>query len=278
MPRVLSAAAVATAVTALCLAAPAVVRQGAIVLTALYACLEAVRLTAPALGAPAAPARRRLPGLLVAATLVLLIASLGAADPLPAVPPGAVPAIAVVLVGLFALTLPRTPSAPGWLAAVCLSAAWIGLPTAALLDLGGGETGGGTLLFLLAAVMVGEAGAWAGGRLIGGPRLAPSLSPGKTWAGFGAQLVGGGGAALLAAPLLSPPPAAWAAGVLGVVLSVAAALGDLFESCWKRASGRKDSGRLIPGHGGLLDRLDGVLFAALVFEAARGGFSSGSPG
>jgi len=95
-----------------------------------------------------------------------------------------------------------------------------------------------------------------------------ALSPGKTWAGFVAQLAFGGAAGAAAVPLLSSGLGPGIGSALGVGISAAAALGDLFESFWKRASGRKDSGRIIPGHGGLLDRIDGVLFGALALLAA----------
>ena len=196
---------------------------------------------------------------------MLLVASLGL--PGSGAWADAVPALLMIALGLFGVAVRRTPDALVWVGAAALSAAWIGLPAAALLGLSAGETGGRTLLFLLTTVMVGEAGAYVGGKLVGGPRLARSVSPGKTWAGFVAQLLVGGLAALATAPLLFPGPGVWTSFLLGGWLSAAAALGDLFESRWKRASGRKDSGNLIPGHGGVLDRVDGILFAALALAA-----------
>jgi phosphatidate cytidylyltransferase len=194
---------------------------------------------------------------------MLLVAGFGISNG-----PSAVPVAAMALLAVSTLTLAATPRTLGWLGAVTLAALWIGLPAAALLELSAGENGGRVLLFLLAAVMIGEAGAFVGGKLIGGPRLAPSLSPGKTWAGFVAQLVFGGAAGAAAVPLLSPELGPLPGAALGGWISAAAALGDLFESFWKRAAGRKDSGRIIPGHGGLLDRIDGVLFGALALLAA----------
>lgn len=162
--------------------------------------------------------------------------------------------LAALVAGFEAFRLVAAAFGGRRVAAAPVAALWIGLPAAALLALDGGE-----LLLLLAVVFVGDAGAFFVGRVIGGPKLAPKLSPGKTWAGLAGQLLCGAGAAAVAgAPLL-----------LGVLLSLAAALGDLFESGWKRAAGRKDSGRLIPGHGGLLDRVDGLLFAALALGPAR---------
>jgi phosphatidate cytidylyltransferase len=112
------------------------------------------------------------------------------------------------------------------------------------------------LLFLVMTVWGSDIGAYALGRIVGGRRLAPSISPGKTWSGavgglVCAMLVG------LATAGFSPRAMAVAAG-----LSLAAQAGDLLESAVKRYAGVKDSGTLIPGHGGLLDRLDGILAAA----------------
>lgn len=269
MRRVVSAAVVAAGTLALCLLVPPWVRQLAILLAAVYACREAMRMAgaiqAPADGSGKASGSGEAPAAGLAATVVLmlLVAGFGVSSG-----PSAAPLAAVSLLAIAALFLPATPRALGWLGAAALAALWIGFPTAALLALTSGEAGGRILLFLLATVMVGEAGAFFGGKLIGGPRLAPVLSPGKTWAGFVAQLVFGGAAGAAAVPLLSADLGPGAGSALGVGISAAAALGDLFESFWKRASGRKDSGRIIPGHGGLLDRIDGVLFGALALLAA----------
>ncbi|MXZ60369.1 MAG: phosphatidate cytidylyltransferase [Acidobacteria bacterium] len=268
MRRVISAAVVAAGTLALCLLVPPWVRQLAILLAAAYACREAIRMAgaihAPEDG-PESPRDGKVPpaGLAATVVLMLLVAGFGVSSG-----PSAVPLAAMSLLAVAALVLPATPRTLGWLGAAALAALWIGFPTAALLALTSGEDGGRTLLFLLATVMVGEAGAFFGGKLIGGPRLAPALSPGKTWAGFVAQLAFGGAAGAAAVPLLSSGLGPGIGSALGVGISAAAALGDLFESFWKRASGRKDSGRIIPGHGGLLDRIDGVLFGALALLAA----------
>lgn len=268
MWRVISATVVALGTLALCLLVPPWVRQAAILLAAIYACREAVRM-AGAVRAPdggsAGPEGGKVPasGLVVTVLLMLLVTAFGISSG-----PSAVPVAAMAILAVSALALPATPRALAWLGTAALAALWIGLPAAALLALTAGANGGRVLLFLLASVMVGEAGAFFGGKLIGGPRLAPSLSPGKTWAGFVAQLAVGGAAGAATAPLLSAELGPVAGAGLGVWISAAAALGDLFESFWKRAAGRKDSGRIIPGHGGLLDRIDGVLFGALALLAA----------
>ena len=268
MWRVISATVVALGTLALCLLVPPWVRQAAILLAAIYACREAVRM-AGAVRAPdggsAGPEGGKVPasGLVVTVLLMLLVTAFGISSG-----PSAVPVAAMAILAVSALALPATPRALAWLGTASLAALWIGLPAAALLALTAGANGGRVLLFLLASVMVGEAGAFFGGKLIGGPRLAPSLSPGKTWAGFVAQLAVGGAAGAATVPLLSAELGPVAGAGLGVWISAAAALGDLFESFWKRAAGRKDSGRIIPGHGGLLDRIDGVLFGALALLAA----------
>ena len=268
MRRAISAAVVAAGTLALCLLVPPWVREVAILLAAVYACREAVRMAGAITPAPAAAAAseaERIPtsGFVLTVVVMLFLAVLATSTDLVPVVLGA-PAV----LALFALTLPPNPRSLLWLGAVVLAALWIGLPAAALLGLSSGPEGGRVLLFLLATVMTSEAGAFFGGKLIGGPRLAPSLSPGKTWAGFAAQLAVGAGAGAAAAPLLPAELGPAAAAGLGGWIAAAAALGDLFESFWKRAAGQKDSGRLIPGHGGLLDRVDGVLFGALALTAA----------
>ena len=116
------------------------------------------------------------------------------------------------------------------------------------------------ILFLLAIVWATDTAAFIGGRLVGRRPLAPEISPKKT--------VEGGVAGLLAATLLAAALSSWigldfpAAMVVGLVVSVFAQMGDLAESLAKRAAGVKDSGALFPGHGGLLDRIDSLIFAA----------------
>ena len=123
--------------------------------------------------------------------------------------------------------------------------------------------GRANVLFLLLVVWAGDIGAYLVGRWIGGPRLAPGISPGKTWSGAVGGLVAASVVGLLAAGLLSDG-AAGRAIPLAAVLGIVAQAGDLLESFVKRRLEVKDSGHLIPGHGGLFDRLDGVLAAAPV--------------
>jgi phosphatidate cytidylyltransferase len=131
------------------------------------------------------------------------------------------------------------------------------------------------LILVLLVVWVTDIGGYFAGRGIGGPKLWPRVSPKKTWAGaiggFAASLVIAGGFALLGlgktAPLL----------LLGAALSIVSQLGDLFESAVKRRFGVKDSSHIIPGHGGLLDRLDGFV-AAIVLAAVFGFLRGGADG
>ena len=118
------------------------------------------------------------------------------------------------------------------------------------------------LLFLFAIVWATDILAYCVGRAVGGPLLWPRLSPNKTWSGAIGGLLGGV-AAGIAVAYASGGPRAAIAGVLALVLSVVAQGGDLFESAIKRRFGVKDTSHLIPGHGGVMDRLDGFLVAAL---------------
>jgi phosphatidate cytidylyltransferase len=120
-----------------------------------------------------------------------------------------------------------------------------------------------TIFWLLAVVWGTDIGAYAFGRAIGGPKLAPSISPKKTWAGAIGGLVSGvlAGVCFMFAMNLPLTPAMLAT---AVVAAIAAEAGDLLESALKRWYDVKDSGTLIPGHGGVMDRFDGLWAAAPV--------------
>lgn len=139
----------------------------------------------------------------------------------------------------------------------------LGLPLLCLVWLRAQEPQGAeTVLWLVALVIATDIGAYFSGRLIGGPKLLPSVSPKKTWAGLLGGMTAAAGIGALAAILAflgegRAPVAAVAA--LSAVLAVVAQAGDLAESAVKRHFDVKDSGTLIPGHGGLFDRLDGFL-------------------
>lgn len=150
-----------------------------------------------------------------------------------------------------------------------------GFPCLAILWLRALEPGGLYLvIWIVACVVVTDSGAYAAGRLIGGPRLAPRLSPNKTWAGLLGGMAASAGFSLLFAGI-----ADWAVTIelalLGAAMAVIGQIGDLMESATKRHFGVKDTGHLIPGHGGLLDRLDGhalvLPVAAVTIWLAGGG-------
>ncbi|WP_395675585.1 phosphatidate cytidylyltransferase [Inquilinus sp.] len=140
---------------------------------------------------------------------------------------------------------------------------YLGLTVVALLHLR--QDGWQPVLWLLLVVWATDIGGYIFGRWIGGPKLAPRLSPKKTWAGLigGAGLAAVAGAAAIA--VLHRAGAAVPAALGAALLAVVAQAGDLAESAIKRHYGVKDSGTLIPGHGGVLDRIDGLLAAAPVF-------------
>jgi phosphatidate cytidylyltransferase len=151
---------------------------------------------------------------------------------------------------------------------------YIGLSTGAMIWLRMSPEGFYNTLTLLLIVWASDISAYFSGKAIGGPKLAPAISPKKTWAGFigssvGAGIVAGG----LACPALlakfglttighmSPPMY----GAMGFMLAMFGQVGDLFISIFKRRYGVKDTGTIIPGHGGVLDRIDALLLVSIVF-------------
>jgi phosphatidate cytidylyltransferase len=127
--------------------------------------------------------------------------------------------------------------------------------------------GVGRVLTFLICVVASDVGGYTAGVLVGKHPMAPTISPKKSWEGLGGSLVAGTVAGALSVALLLHGP--WWAGVLtGALLVVSATLGDLIESLVKRDLGIKDMGTLLPGHGGVLDRLDSLLPTALVAWAA----------
>jgi phosphatidate cytidylyltransferase len=166
----------------------------------------------------------------------------------------------------------------GWIA---LGTLYTSLPGMALVWLRGDPTSGlATVLWLLLLVWAVDTAAYAAGKSIGGPKLIPRISPSKTWAG----LLGGACAAALigylAACWAGTNP--WPLTLLSFFLALVEQAGDAFESAIKRRFGVKDSSGLIPGHGGILDRLDGLVAVALVtagFVLLTGGspLAGGSP-
>lgn len=129
------------------------------------------------------------------------------------------------------------------------------------------------VLFLFSIVWATDVMAYFCGRFFGGPKLAPSISPGKTWSGAVGGTVGGIAAAFLFTFCIGQRPTL-GIGATALLLSVVGQIGDLFESAVKRRYGVKDSSHLIPGHGGLMDRIDALVAAAFALYVI-GGFLSG---
>ena len=144
-----------------------------------------------------------------------------------------------------------------------LGIAYVGIPCFALMELRfSGSAGAIAVYWLFAVVWGADSLAYFAGRMIGGPKLWPAVSPKKTWAGLGGAIIG----AILAGALVLQLGGSAITGDLLVAAGALAVIeqgGDFYESALKRRSGRKDSGSLIPGHGGILDRVDGLMFAAI---------------
>jgi phosphatidate cytidylyltransferase len=152
---------------------------------------------------------------------------------------------------------------------------YAGLPALALVTLRSDPTlGFKAILWILLVVWATDTAAYFVGRLVGGPKLAPRISPKKTWAGSVGGVAAGAAAGAIAGELLTGSGAALALPAL--LLSIVAQLGDLFKSVLKRRYELKDTGNLIPGHGGIIDRADGVIAAVVV--AAAIGFARAGPG
>ncbi len=149
-------------------------------------------------------------------------------------------------------------------------ALYIGWPCVLLVWLRMSPDGLGWAVLLFAVAWAADIMAYVTGSLVRGPRLWPRFSPNKTWSGFLGGLAAGAVAGAVAAAWLDlgPLTAVWG-GLLGLIAAGATMAGDLWESALKRRYGVKDAGNLIPGHGGLLDRVDGLMFAVVAVAAAR---------
>ena len=144
----------------------------------------------------------------------------------------------------------------------CLGIFYVGIPCAAFISLRGDPTVGlQQILWIVALVIAVDTGAYFSGRSIGGPKLAPHISPNKTWAGLiggmvSAAIVGAITTAILGRPSIVPLT------VVSAGLAIVEQAGDLAESAFKRHFGVKDASNIIPGHGGALDRVDGLIAVA----------------
>jgi phosphatidate cytidylyltransferase len=177
-------------------------------------------------------------------------------------------AFLTVLIGAFLLFL-RFQSRDHAGSNSALGAIYIGIPAVSIVWLREGEAGLFWVIFAFCMAWVTDSAAYGFGRWLKGPKLWPQASPNKTWAG----LIGGLLAGMLSALILGSfsnlrlNPSDWAG--IGLLISFCTLAGDMWESAIKRRFGVKDAGHLIPGHGGLLDRVDGLMFAILGVAIVR---------
>jgi phosphatidate cytidylyltransferase len=195
----------------------------------------------------------------VALSIVLAASSAGQAD---AVHQLRLAAAAIVLImGMLACAAIAPRGRGLWAAAGVPYAGAMGL--APIVMRSDADHGFVAIILLFAVVWATDIAAYFAGRAIGGPKLAPRLSPNKTWSGA----IGGLAGAVLAAVLVVQISGLGSIGpavILAIALSIVAQMGDLIESTIKRRFGAKDAGSLIPGHGGVMDRLDGFVAAAVL--------------
>jgi phosphatidate cytidylyltransferase len=150
-------------------------------------------------------------------------------------------------------------------ATVTLGFLYIGLPLSLLVLVDRAPRGNVWIFFLLTVIFLGDTAALYGGRLLGKHKLYVAVSPGKTWegavGGFAASVLGG----VFFSQIFGIHDSVWTIAMMSGGLSIAGQVGDLAESMIKRNHGVKDSGKILPGHGGFLDRVDALLFAIPVF-------------
>jgi len=181
------------------------------------------------------------------------------------------PGLALILLSSLAWQLFHRRGSPvaDW-ALTVTGGLYLGLCGACLIELRCLRDGLWWTLTIVPAIMLADTGAYFVGRAVGRHKLAPTLSPGKTWEGYVAGVITGGVMTALLASLWRVVPGAGTtvSGVhgliLGLLIAILAPLGDLAVSMIKRQVGVKDSGRIIPGHGGALDRVDSILWAAVI--------------
>ncbi|HEY4161713.1 MAG TPA: phosphatidate cytidylyltransferase [Dongiaceae bacterium] len=165
--------------------------------------------------------------------------------------------VGVLLTALIAM--PRQHLAGLWFGAGFI---YVAVPCTAIIALRSDPTIGlQQILWVVALVIAADTGAYAAGRSIGGPKLAPRISPNKTWAGLIGAIVSAAVVGAIAGTLLDKP-SIWPLAALSGAIAIVEQAGDLAESAFKRHFGVKDSGHIIPGHGGALDRVDGLMAVA----------------
>jgi phosphatidate cytidylyltransferase len=174
---------------------------------------------------------------------------------------GGLLAIAVLTLVSAAAAWREAPGGPAWR---YLGVPYVSLPPIALVVLRDDPSYGvAAIVLVMLMVWAADTLAYFAGRIIGGPKLAPRISPKKTWAGMSGAMVGSAVAALGVGMTLGVP-GLWLLLIVAALLAVVEQGGDLFKSAMKRHYGVKDSGRLIPGHGGVIDRVDGLVAVATV--------------
>lgn len=185
-------------------------------------------------------------------------------------------ALIIILLALFGIAVTATKHARWIAGGIVYASALLIAPLVIRADQAFGFQ---AILLLFAIVWSTDIGGYFGGRALGGPKLAPAISPKKTWSGAIVGTAVAVGAALAIGRWQGSPIIPIA--LIAVFLSIASQAGDLFESAFKRHFDAKDASGLIPGHGGVMDRLDGFIFAALVaavFGVLRGGLESAGRG
>ena len=206
-----------------------------------------------------------IPLLLVAATSVFALSS-PAGDPVQTgvIAASAILASLAVLFGLIAIPRGSSLSRIGLLAAVYFGVLLAHAPALARL-----EDGREWVLIAVLGTFATDTGAYAVGSLFGRHKIAPRISPKKSLEGLAGGMLASAGAVAALVAILDPGMAVWAGALLGLTMGIAATVGDLLESWLKRRADVKDSGNLIPGHGGILDRIDSLApNLAVVYLAA----------
>jgi phosphatidate cytidylyltransferase len=170
-----------------------------------------------------------------------------------------------VLTGIAAVITCRRRA--GWFVA---GVPYVALPAVALVAIRAEpEVGRDALVWIIALVVAADTGGYLVGRTVGGPKLAPRISPNKTWSGLGGAVLGAALAGILMGFMLNHTNV-WMLTLISAGLGVVEQAGDLVESAFKRHFGVKDTSHIIPGHGGVLDRVDGLLAVAVAVLVANG--------
>jgi phosphatidate cytidylyltransferase len=202
----------------------------------------------------------------------------GALLPLDVGLAGGLIAIAVIALLSAAVAAHEEGGGPAWR---YLGVLYVSLPPVAFVILRNDPLHGvAAILLIMLMVWAADTLAYFAGRIIGGPKLAPSISPKKTWAGLAGAMAGSALAALALAKAMGLQSAMILV-LIAAMLAIVEQAGDLFKSAMKRQYGVKDSGRLIPGHGGVIDRVDGLVAVATVaaiIGVARAGVDGAGAG